>query len=107
MALLASGLRLKMKALMFRLPGMINCAEFDGFIVDYFEGGLSETELKIFERHMAVCRECREYLAAYKASMELVRGASDQADYIELLDPPEDLIEAVVAARNQSKDGLN
>lgn len=100
MASLPLALRSKIKALTFRLPGMIDCSEFDGFILAYFEGGLSDTELKVFERHMAVCRECREYLAAYKASIDLVRDASLQSDQINLADPPEDLIAAIIAARN-------
>ncbi|MDC0886438.1 zf-HC2 domain-containing protein [Altererythrobacter sp.] len=107
MALLSSRLRLKIKALIFRLPGMITCAEFDRFIVDYFEGELSDAELRTFERHMAVCRECREYLAAYRASMALVRDASAQATDVDLTDPPEDLIAAIVAARNRNKNGLS
>ncbi len=62
--LLSDGLRLKLKSLMFQMPGMITCAEFEEFMLDHFDDQLSNAELKVFERHMVFCRECREYLAA-------------------------------------------
>ncbi|MGI9435239.1 MAG: anti-sigma factor family protein [Geminicoccaceae bacterium] len=89
----------RLKAAMFNLPMMINCRQFEDFILSYFEDGLSDRERKLFEIHLKVCRECREYLAAYKASMEAAKqGFSDDA--IAVPDEvPEDLVAAVIASR--------
>lgn len=84
---------------MFKLPMMISCVEFEEFILAYLDGELSSTQRRIFEFHMAVCRECREYLAAYKATMTITRDAIDAETTEMLANVPEDLVSAVLAAR--------
>jgi anti-sigma factor RsiW len=91
--------RRRLKGIMFHLPMMITCRQFEDFILSYFEGGLTDRERKLFEIHLKVCRECREYLAAYKASMEAAKqGLSDEATALPD-EVPEDLIAAVIASR--------
>ena len=58
-------------AMMFRLPFMINCEEFEAFIVDYLEENLSRSQRIKFDMHLKLCRECRDYLQSYKATMNL------------------------------------
>lgn len=96
-------LRRRLMGLMFRLPGMITCREFEAFIADYLEGGLSPRERRLFEIHLKVCRECRDYLAAYRASMEAARlGLSNQVSALPD-DVPEDLVAAVLASRDADR----
>jgi len=84
---------------MHAMPGMIGCEEFEGFILDYLEGDLPAAKRRVFDRHLAMCRECRDYLAAYKASLDLAKDAMQNAEQrIDLSDVPEDLIAAVLAA---------
>ncbi|MEO9820398.1 MAG: zf-HC2 domain-containing protein [Paracoccaceae bacterium] len=91
----------KMRGVMFRAPMMITCREFEAFIVDYLDGALTSKERLLFEVHLKVCRECREYLAAYKASMLVAQqGLSADQDFEEELSAvPEDLIAAVISSR--------
>ncbi len=90
-----------MRGAMLRyMPLMITCRQFEDFVIDYIEGTLPDHQRRLFELHIKMCRECREYLAAYKRTLELVNrtgGADVQEDA--LPDLPEDLVEAVIAAR--------
>ncbi|MEP3636018.1 MAG: zf-HC2 domain-containing protein [Paracoccaceae bacterium] len=94
-------IRRHIRGVMFRAPMMINCQEFEAFIVEYLEGGLTSKERFLFDLHLKVCRECRDYLTAYKASMLAAQqGLSDDEDASALLnDVPEDLITAVISSR--------
>ncbi|MEP3675223.1 zf-HC2 domain-containing protein [Sulfitobacter sp.] len=86
--------------MMFRLPFMIDCEEFDRFILDYLEGNLSRGQRIKFEIHLKLCRECRDYLQAYKDTMELTKTQTDiPFSEMGMGDVPEDLIKAVLAAR--------
>ncbi|QLC20769.1 zf-HC2 domain-containing protein [Parasphingopyxis sp. CP4] len=86
-----------MKRVMSKLPLMIDCQEFETFIIAYFDDELTPRQRLIFNMHLRVCRECREYLRAYQASMTLARASAASAE-TELPELPEDLIVAVVDA---------
>ena len=87
-------------AMMFRLPFMINCEEFEAFIVDYLEENLSRSQRIKFDMHLKLCRECRDYLQSYKATMNLTKAQTDiPFSKMEMGEVPEDLIKAVLAAR--------
>ncbi len=84
---------------MFKLPLMITCDEFESFILAYLEGQLPKRQKIVFEFHLKACRECRDYLNAYRASVELAKVAH-AAQLSELSDDaPEDLVAAILAAR--------
>ena len=84
-----------------RFPLMINCREFEEFILDYQEGTLPKRQRRIFEFHIRLCRECRDYLAAYRRTMEVSKRLYEETDAALPEDVPEDLIRAILAARNQ------
>ena len=89
-----------MKGLMLsNLPLMINCKQFESFLVDYLEGDLSDRQRAIFEFHLKICRECRDYLAAYGRTIEIGKAvfADPSADLPD--DVPDDLVKAVLEAR--------
>ncbi len=88
----------RIHGLLFKLPLMITCDEFEGFILAYLEDDLPPRQKFVFETHLKVCRECRDYLAAYRTSLELAR-ASYRDDPAAPDDMPEDLVKAIVAAR--------
>ncbi len=93
-------LRRRLKAwTMRRVPGMITCAEFERFVVDHYEGQLSERERRRFERHMAMCPPCRVSWRSYVKAVALGRRlfADEAADDPAPVD--EDLVAAVLAAR--------
>jgi anti-sigma factor RsiW len=92
----------KAKGLMFRnIPMMINCREFEDFMIDYFEGSLPKQQRRVFEFHLKVCRECRDYLAAYRRTIEVSKHVFADADAQVPDDVPEDLVRAILDARAQ------
>ena len=48
-----------------RMHRMITCREFEDFVLQYLDDELSVRQRAMFEFHLRICRECREYLAAY------------------------------------------
>ena len=82
------------------MPGMITCEEFEEFILDYFDGDLSRKQKMIFEMHLRMCRECRDYLAAYQRTMEMSRAVYAPNNDSLPKEVPEDLIKAILDARN-------
>lgn len=89
-------------AIMFKLPFMIDCVEFETFIIDYLEGTLPKRQRVLFDLHLALCRECREYLRSYKSTMEQVKSQTDITfSEMGMGGVPEDLITAVLEARDR------
>lgn len=91
--------RLVRGAMLKAMPGHITCAEFEEFIAEYFEGELPEGKRKTFDVHLRVCEECRAYLKAYRNTIALGQAAFRQADAAVPGDMPEDLVNAILAAR--------
>jgi len=85
------------------VPGMITCREFEAFIDDYLEDSLPATQLNRFVKHLKLCRECREYLAAYKDAINLGQSVFEKSAVDQALpdDVPEDLIKAMIDARSE------
>jgi anti-sigma factor RsiW len=97
-----------MKGKMLRyVPGMITCLEFEQFIDDYLDKELTPKETAAFERHLKLCRECREYLKAYQNSIALGKAvfAENNDDFLIPKDVPNDLLQAILEARQQKETG--
>lgn len=89
-----------MKGMMLKyMPLMITCVDFENFIDNYLDGELPERQKMVFELHLKICRECRDYLAAYRRTMEVSKVTSQSAppQFRDTL--PDDLIKAIRAAR--------
>ena len=82
------------------MPLMITCRQFEDFILAYLEGELPERQKLVFELHLKVCRECRDYLAAYRRTIEISKRAFEEPDQPVPDDVPEDLVKAILAARD-------
>ncbi|MGI9490585.1 MAG: anti-sigma factor family protein [Geminicoccaceae bacterium] len=93
----------RMQAVMFRMPMMITCREFETFIIAYFEGGLTKHQRRLFELHLKFCRECRDYLAAFKVTMDAAKQGLSEEQPAPPDDVPEDLIAAVIASRDTTE----
>ena len=92
-------LKKRIHGAMFKLPLMITCNEFESFILAHLDGDLPKRQKLVFEFHLKMCRECREYLQAYRATIDLTRDAHE-AELKKLTDQvPEDLVKAILAAR--------
>ncbi len=89
----------RLKGMMLqRMHNMITCVEFEGFINSYLEESLPVKQKKLFEWHLRICRECREYMAAYKRTIELSQATLGGANDPVPQDVPEDLIRAILDA---------
>lgn len=90
--------------MMRTLPLMITCREFEDFLIDYFEGALPRGQRLVFDWHLRLCPECRVYLEAFKRTMALTKASVDEADAAVLETIPEDLVQAILAAREAEAD---
>ena len=78
---------------------MMTCRQVEEFIIDYLEDELPKRQRTVFELHLMLCPECRDYLAAYRVTMELAKHV-DTSEPSPLADRmPDDLIRAIRAAR--------
>ena len=94
------GLMRKIKGTMLKsMHGMITCREFEEFVLSYVDGELPARQARIFEWHLRICRECREYLAAYRRTIELGEAVLGPAREAVPEDVPEDLVRAVLDSR--------
>jgi len=94
------GLMRKIKGTMLRsMHGMITCREFEEFVLSYLDGELPARQARIFEWHLRICRECREYLAAYRRTIELGEAVLGPAHEAVPDDVPEDLVRAILDSR--------
>ncbi len=79
----------------------MTCRELIEFLADYLQHELAPGELAEFDRHLAGCRACANYLHTYRDAVALGRAVL-RPDEDEI--PPEvpaALVEAVLAARRQ------
>ncbi len=94
--------RRRIKGLMLkRMHGMITCQEFEDFILNYLDDSLPLKQRRLFEWHMRICRECREYLAAYERTIELGQAVLGAAEDPVPPNVPDDLIRAILDAQKQ------
>ncbi|HEX6862176.1 MAG TPA: zf-HC2 domain-containing protein [Thermoanaerobaculia bacterium] len=78
---------------------VIPCTEVLEFLWAYVSGELPPGQSTEFERHFATCDSCVAYLDSYRKTVELTRNACPADD---LADPPEDLVQAILASRKQA-----
>jgi anti-sigma factor RsiW len=77
----------------------MTCREFTGFIMDYHAGELAAATVAAFERHLSLCPNCVQYLRQYEATVALTRAAFSDPDASVPTDVPEELVQAILAAR--------
>ncbi len=79
----------------------MTCREFADFIGDYLSGDLVPEQRGPFEDHLVICDNCRRYLTQYQQSVELGRQAFHDPDAAVPDDVPEDLVQAILSARQR------
>jgi len=83
----------------------ISCREISEFLLAYVERDLDGEVHQEFERHLQKCPPCGHYLDSYRDTVELVRTCGKlELDKREHQRPPEDLIQAILTAK-QREDG--
>lgn len=80
---------------------LLTCRELIDFLAAYLEGELPAAARAAFDRHLAVCPHCVDYLHGYRESIRLARAALAPAS--ELAEAaPEELVAAILAASRRS-----
>ena len=77
----------------------MTCREFINFLVEYLAGELTDTERAAFDHHLEICESCVAYLKNYQSTIELGRVAVAELDDPVPSDVPEELVRAILAAR--------
>ena len=78
----------------------ITCQQLIDFIMSYLDDELPADQRAEFDRHMAACPSCVDYLKTYETTVSLAKScAHDDAVPDEV---PESLVQAILAARKKS-----
>ena len=80
----------------------MTCREFADFMMDYLSGEIPQESRAQFEQHLRVCVNCRKYLTSYEETVKLGKRAFDDDDAALPADVPEQLVEAILAARRRA-----
>ena len=89
----------RLHGVLFKLPLMLTCAEFEEFVLDYLDGALPATQRAIFRMHLFLCRDCQRYLTAYERSVAMGKASFDDPGATLPEAVPEDLVQAILAAK--------
>lgn len=77
---------------------MLTCRELIDFIAAYLDDELPQDLRARFDVHLGVCPDCVTYVASYRETLRLERGAFAAEDAIPA-DVPEELVRAILAVR--------
>lgn len=79
----------------------MTCSEFSEFLDAYLAGELAPAERAEFQRHLAACKHCVDYLATYEQTVKLGKAAFETPEAEVPQKVPEDLVRAILAARKR------
>jgi len=77
----------------------ITCQQLIDFIMSYMDNELPDDQRAEFDRHMAACPSCVDYLKTYEKTVQLAKSCADDPVPAEV---PESLVQAILAARKKS-----
>jgi anti-sigma factor RsiW len=80
----------------------VTCREFAEFIMDYLSGEISPESKAQFDHHLSLCPNCQNYLTSYEETVKLGKRAFDRDDAAVPPDVPEQLVDAILAARRRA-----
>lgn len=86
-------------------PGLITCRQFDEFLADYLDGGLTDRQKKIFDGHMALCPMCGAHFGTYMATFKMTQQAFGPSNDFIPEHVPEELTLAVINSINGGRQG--
>ena len=79
----------------------LTCREVLDFLMDYVDGVLPQDQRGEFDRHLAVCPSCVNYLDSYKTAVRLGKAAMLDPDQPAEKAVPEALVRAIREARTR------
>ena len=81
---------------------MLTCREFVEFLDDYLGGALPEHVVAHFHEHLSACPSCVSYARTYQDTVRLAKKAL--GDDAPVSGVPEELVQAILAARGYSQN---
>ena len=79
----------------------MTCRDFIEFLMEYLSDALTAEERAIFDAHLSECPWCVAYLKTYRETVALGKAALAEREKDIPEDVPEDLVQAVLAARRK------
>ena len=79
----------------------MTCREFIDFLMQYLGNELTAAERVRFDAHLAECPSCESYMKSYEETVKLGKVAFCDPDDLVPSDVPEQLIQAILAARGK------
>ncbi len=77
----------------------MTCRELAEFLPQYLSGELVTEQRKLFEDHLDECQDCGAYMKGYEEAVKLGKAAFAHLDEPIPAEVPEELVQAVLAAR--------
>lgn len=79
----------------------MTCRELVDFLMDYLDGKIPTAERQRFEAHLSECDWCVEYVRQYRETIKLGKSALRPSDQPVPAEVPEELVQAILAARRK------
>ena len=82
----------------------MTCRQLADFILDYLDGQLPAETKSAFEQHLTLCPNCVNYIASYGTTVQMARHAFDEDATEPPTEMPEELVQAILAARRAHRE---
>ena len=79
----------------------MTCRELSEFLMEYVSGELPPDQRQAFAEHLEACPECVTYLKSYEDTVKLGKAAFRSPNERVPDEVPEELVQAVLAARRK------
>ena len=76
---------------------VLTCKQVAEFLMAYLDGDLAITQRLRLDRHLDLCRDCRNYLTGYSETIRASQAAFDEADLMTAI--PQELLHAILVSR--------
>lgn len=77
----------------------LTCQQVIDFVMSYLDNELPAEDREIFDAHLEICDDCRNYLASYEATKRLTADLSSAEAALPAASVPEELVAAILAAK--------
>ena len=81
----------------------MTCRELADFLDDYLAGELTAERRMVFDGHLLLCVDCRNYLDSYRRTIELGKQAFEDDAAPVPAEIPSGLVNAILKARRMGK----
>ncbi|HEX4794318.1 MAG TPA: zf-HC2 domain-containing protein [Humisphaera sp.] len=80
----------------------MTCRDVTEFLDRYLDGDLPRRQQLSFRFHLLLCGNCRNYLRSYKMTIRAAKAAMTNSNGPPPAGMPEELVQAILAARRKS-----